>query len=242
MGASVPWGTIDFNLSAYSDKTPVTSVLRESVARIVNVDYTLSGDTMAVTVDGRWLEFQHATLTFLAHGLSDVFGQKNNKTLEQTLAHRRYVKLTDMIAHQFSGSMHEPLGDFLLRLKRSGNSIYRRFLNPYGDGVYCRFRMELGLISSKKVLYCYCVGGRLRYVGRSLDPFEKRINQGYGTIHPKNCFLDGQATNCHLNALIAENVSAVSLFVLPLSDDTEIRHLERELIQSLQPHWNIALK
>jgi hypothetical protein len=129
-----------------------------------------------------------------------------------------------------------------LKLKRSDNSVYKHFLNPYGDGVYCRFRMERGPLSLKKGLYCYCIGGRGLYVGRSIDPFEKRINQGYGAIHPKNCFLDGQATNCHLNALIAENASAVSLFVLSLSDDLEIERLERQLIQMLQPQWNIALK
>jgi hypothetical protein len=206
------------------------------------VHHTLSGEILPVTVDGRRLEFQRATLTFLDHGMADVFGQKNNKTVEKTLAHKRYAKLSDVIARQFPGSMCEPLGDFLLKLKRSDNSVYKRFLNPYGDGVYCRFRMERGPLSLKKGLYCYCIGGRVLYVGRSIDPFEKRINQGYGAIHPKNCFLDGQATNCHLNALIAENASAVSLFVLSLSDDLEIERLERQLIQMLQPQWNIALK
>ncbi len=204
--------------------------------------YTLSGEVLAVPVDGRRLEFQRVSLTFLDHGMTDVFGQKNNKTVEETLAQKRYAKLADVIARQSPSSMGEPLGDFLLKLKRSGNSTYKRFLNPYGDGVYCRFRMERGPFSSKKGLYCYCIAGRLVYVGRSIDPFEKRINQGYGTIHPKNCFLDGQSPNCRLNALIAENVSAVSFFVCPLNDDAEIDRLERRLIQMLRPHWNIALK
>ncbi len=206
------------------------------------VHYKLSGEVLTITVDGRLLEFQRAILTFLDHGMTDVFGQKNNKTVEETLARRRYAKLSGVVARQFSGSMREPLGDFLLRLKRSGDPIYKCFLNPYGDGVYCRFRLERGPLSSKKGLYCYCLRSSLVYVGRSIDPFEKRINQGYGAIHPKNCFLDGQATNCHLNALIAEDVSAVSLFVLSLSEDIEIDRLERRLIQMLQPQWNIALK
>mgnify|MGYP002066092645 FL=1 len=102
--------------------------------------------------------------------------------------------------------------------------------------------MERGQLSSKKGLYSYCVDGRVAYVGRSIDPFEKRINQGYGTIHPKNCFLDGQATNCHLNALIAKFAPTVSFHVCPLNDDAEIVNLERMLIQEIQPQWNIALK
>ena len=193
-------------------------------------------------VDGRLLEFQRASLTFLEHGITDVFARKNNKTLEETLTQKKYVKLADALPHDFPDSMREPLGTFLLNLKRSGNLTYKRFLNPHGDGVYCKFRMERRPVSSKKGLYCYCVDDKLVYVGRSFDPFGKRINQGYGTIHPKNRFLDGQRPNCRLNALIAGKASAVSLFVCPLSDDAEIDRLERQLIQALQPDWNIALK
>jgi hypothetical protein len=202
----------------------------------------LRREELSLTVDGRVLEFQRVSLMFSDHGLTDMFGRKNNRTVMETLSHKRYAKLSDVLDGQSLGSMGEPLGDFLLKLKRSGNSIYKCFLNPYGDGVYCRFRMENGPLSSKKGLYCYCVGDSVVYLGRSFDPFKKRINQGYGTIHPKNCFIDGQATNCHLNALIAENFSTVSLFVLPLYDDLDIERLEPRLIKMLQPSWNIALK
>jgi len=109
--------------------------------------------------------------------------------------------------------MGDSLGTFLLTLKRSGDAFYKQFLNRYGDGSYCKFHMERGPTASRKGLYCYRVDQELVYVGRSRDPFEKRINHGYGTIHPKNCYLDGQATNCHLNALIASSVPSVSLYV-----------------------------
>ncbi len=208
---------------------------------MTNGDYTLGSDVLAITVDYRRLEFHRTNLAFLDQGCVNVFAQKNNKTVEQTLRHRRYAKLSTIIARRYPSSMHEPLGQFLLMLKCSGDLLYKRFLNPYGDGVYCRFRMDRGSLSLKKGLYCYCVSNDLRYIGRSIDSFEKRINQGYGVIHPKNCFLDGQATNCHLNALIAESVFAVSLFVFPMSYDLEIVRLEQQLIQILQPPWNIAL-
>jgi hypothetical protein len=204
--------------------------------------FTLSNRVFELTIDGRRLQFHRVNLTFLEHGMTDVFGRKNNKTVRETLAHRRYSKLGGVISPQFQGSMEEPLGDFLLKLKRSGNSTYKRFLNAYGDAVYCRFRLEPGPLSSRKGLYCYCVADRPVYVGRSLDPFEKRITQGYGTIHPKNCFLDGQSPNCRLNALIAKSIAAVSFYVCPLSDNGEITSLERRLIQTVKPDWNIALK
>ena len=199
-------------------------------------------DVLAVSIAGQRLAFLPVALTFLEHGLTDVFAHKNNKTVRESLAHRRYAKFAKLIAAEYLASIDQPLGTFLITLKRSGDSTYKQFLNPYGDGVYCRFRMERGPLSTKKGLYCYCVDSRIVYVGRSIDPFEKRLNQGYGTIHPKNCFLDGQATNCHLNALVAESVTAVSFHVCPLTDDAEIYRLERLLIQTLKPNWNIALK
>src|SRR5687768_2053795 len=114
--------------------------------------YTLSGNLLTVSIDGRRLEFQRVGLVFLDHGITDVFGRKNNKTVKQTLTQKRYVKLADVIVRQFPNGMAEPLGDFLLKLKQSGDLMYTRFLNPYGDGVYCRFRMERGPFSVKKGL------------------------------------------------------------------------------------------
>ena len=196
----------------------------------------------AITFDHQVLQFQQVKLSFLEHLKGDVFGQKNNKTVAETLAHKRYAKFVGLISAEHPNSADTPLGEFLLGLKSSGNLSYKRFLNAYGDGSYCTFRMERSPLSRKKGLYCYRLTGKVVYVGRSYDPFEKRINQGYGKIHPKNCFLDGQATNCHLNALIASNVVGISLFVCPLESDTEIERLERRIIHLLQPQWNIALK
>lgn len=202
----------------------------------------LNEGIMSMTVGDRVLDFQRVRLTFVAHGLVDVFAQKNNKSVRETLEHKRYSKLGALIHEDLRSQLDRPLGDFLADLKASDNPLYKRFLNPYGDGIYCRFKMDRSPLSLLKGLYCYRVDGQTVYVGRSKDPFEKRVTQGYGTIHPKNCYLDGQATNCHLNALIAANVSAVSFFVCPLTDDAEIDHLERQLIRQILPQWNIALK
>ncbi len=126
------------------------------------VQYTLNGEALTVTVDGRLLEFQRAILTFHGHGMTDVFSLKNNKTVEETLAHKRYAKLSSVVSGKFSGSMREPLGDFLLKLKRSGDPLYKCFLNPYGDGIYRKFQIKRGSLSSKKGLYCYCVRETLK--------------------------------------------------------------------------------
>jgi hypothetical protein len=95
---------------------------------------------------------------------------------------------------------------------------------------------------NKRGLYLYSAAAELRYIGRCRDTFKKRINQGHGKIHPKNCYIDGQATNCHLNALITEQREGVRLWVYPMEDNSLIEEIERELIEYHSPLWNIALK
>lgn len=54
------------------------------------------------------------------------------------------------------------------------------------------------------------------------DSVSKRINHGRGKIHPKNCYLDGQATNYHLNALITAGGEGTGLWLCPVSSNEEI--------------------
>ncbi len=67
---------------------------------------------------------------------------------------------------------------------------------------------------------------------------QKRVNSGYGKISPKNCFKDGQSTNCKINALVTQNRGSVVLKIYPVDDVKEIEVLERQLIDELMPEWN----
>ena len=67
----------------------------------------------------------------------------------------------------------------------------------------------------------------------------KRINQDYGNIHPKNCYVDGQATNCRLNAQITPLHGSISLWMCLMDDDEEIIAAERRFIRAYQPPWNL---
>lgn len=190
---------------------------------------------------GRSLRFVNVPLKFLAHGLTNVFSHKNNKTVRETLAHRRYKSLSTPVPNQYSCDLEKPLGAFLAALKARGDLTYRRFLNPHGDKTYCYFRLGDGENNTKKGLYLYACGDEIVYVGRSYDPFVKRVDQGYGKIHPKNCFIDGQSTNCHLNALIEEQHENISFYVCVMADNAVIETTERALIQERKPRWNVAL-
>jgi len=185
------------------------------------------------------LEFLHLPLKFESGTHSNAFAQKNNKTLGQTLAHRRYAGLADVVLPKYASFLTVQLGTFLYGLKRDGDEDYRRFLNRYGDLTYSRFEIATEASLNGKGVYAYCVGDELSYIGRCKDSMRKRVNQGYGKIHPKNCYLDGQATNCHLNALITQTRGDISLWLFPLTADQEIEALERQLLRRYCPPWNI---
>lgn len=190
------------------------------------------------TSEGAKFVFRHVELHFQSGQQKEVFAFKNNKSVGDTLMHRRYAKLAHE-AKEYSALMDIPLGEFLLTLKRQGNPFYRRFLNKHGDERYTTFSIKDPEILRGKGLYAYYVGDGLRYIGRCRDTMKKRINQGYGKIHPKNCYIDGQSTNCHLNAKITEAREAVSLWFCPLDSDDEICAAETLLLSRHCPIWNV---
>jgi len=190
------------------------------------------------TSDGTAYRFRHVALCFSNLATADVFSCKNNKSLADTLAHHRYKGLTNE-AQNYAASMDVPLGKFLLGLKRDGNDFYKRFLNKHGDLRYSTFTIADPEMLAMKGVYAYYVCDKLRYIGRCRDSMRKRVNQGYGKIHPKNCYIDGQSTNCHLNARITKSGDSVSLWLCPLESEEEICALEDQLIRQYQPEWNV---
>ena len=67
---------------------------------------------------------------------------------------------------------------------------------------------------------------------------KQRIDQGYGEIHPKNCYIDGQATTCRVNTMVTETRPHVSLWIHPMECSNRIENLEQRLIDQLRPEWN----
>jgi hypothetical protein len=196
---------------------------------------------MKIAVQGYQLEFIQVPISFKKHGIVNLFAEKNNKTLAETLLSKRYESLSKEVHCRYPNSLNDKLGEFLYRLKISGDIFYLRFLNEHGDNVFCDFSIATTFSSKSKGIYCFLLGEVIKYIGRSHDPFKKRLFQGYGHISPKNCYLDGQSTNCHVNSQIAKNHSGVSIHVCPFDDDLEIDRLEKLLINFYKPEWNILL-
>lgn len=196
---------------------------------------------MKTLFQGHQLEFIQLPLNFHQHNIVNLFAYKNNKTLAETLSNKRYNNLSKEVFCYYSNFLNEKLGTFLYNLKIREDKFYLRFLNNQGDNVFCEFSISSTQLSRLKGVYCFTVGETIKYFGRSHDPFEKRLNQGYGHISPKNCYRDGQSTNCHLNSLIAKYFSEVNFYVYPLGQDSMINQFEKLLIDLYKPEWNILI-
>ena len=132
-----------------------------------------------------------------------------------------------------------PVGEFLSDLKLDNDKRYLKFLNPYGDRKYSDFFINDESIFKRKGLYSFCSDKEIKYIGRCRTNYKDRINNGYGRIAPRNCYIGGQSTNCRINHLFTKERDQIEFFVLPMEDITEIETLEKKLIKELNPPWNI---
>ena len=114
-------------------------------------------------------------------------------------------------------------------------------LNDFGKGPFCKFSIDEHL--NEIGLYCFVVDDELKYIGQTVCPFKKRINDGYGTIYPYNCYADGQRTNCHINSLVNEALldgKEIRVGFYPMNDEMDA--LESELIEAnnlTRSGWNL---
>jgi len=185
------------------------------------------------------LVFSEVKLIFSNKTFSNVFADKNNKSLLETINSIKYKKFESEVINKYTEFLDWPLGKFILKLKNEHDNFYLNFLNKYGDKTYCHFKINDEFYGHEKGIYTYFIDSNLKYIGRSLDPFKKRVNYGYGKIHPKNCYIDGQATNCHLNYLITKVKYIIKFAVLTLNNYDEIKNIEKELIFQYKPEWNL---
>lgn len=181
-------------------------------------------------------------LSFTSEIHVNVFKNKNNRTLRETLSSKKYKKYKEKAYKDYALSLDMKLGDFLYKLKNKGDLFYKNFLNSYGDLKYTQFMLKEHKHHQLKGIYFYYVGNKLRYIGRCKDSMKKRVNNGYGKISPKNCFKDGQSTNCKVNALVSQKQKSVSLKPLVMMSNKKIEKYEKELIKLLKPEWNNKLK
>ena len=121
---------------------------------------------MNLSVDNRILEFRQVPLRFEGPLPTNLFARKNNKTVGETLGHRKYSHLKNEVLANYPACLQRRLGEFLLELKLNGHALYKRFLNAYGDDAYCAFSIADSSLSRQMGLYCFIADGTIKYVGK----------------------------------------------------------------------------
>lgn len=89
-------------------------------------------------------------------------------------------------------------------------------------------------------IYAITVDNSVVYIGECQNFRERFGPRGYGIIHPRNCFVGGQSTNCKINARVLETTlrgSIPDLWFAPEVSETRKR-VETELIARYLPPWN----
>jgi hypothetical protein len=109
-------------------------------------------------------------------------------------------------------------------------------LNRYGSGPFCTF--SIGQSQKAPGVYALTSNEELVYIGKCQSLADRFGPRGYGAIHPKNCYVGGQPTNCKVNDLILQEALGDRVIKLWFHETTEPAPVERELIVRLRPHWN----
>lgn len=114
-------------------------------------------------------------------------------------------------------------------------------LNKYGSSKFCKFKVS-GVDLNHGGIYVFVVNGKVKYVGKTNQTFEKRFSaNGYGSISPRNCFEGGQSTNCKLNAQMNNwynNKDKIEIYITTDKlSETQINNLEDSLLAT----FNFAL-
>lgn len=112
-------------------------------------------------------------------------------------------------------------------------------LVPGGDGPFCQFPCPGDLTDAG--VYAICVGDSVTFLGATMNGLTQRFgSEGYGRIHPRNCFAGGQPTNVRVNHAILVEAQAghkISVWFLALPpSDVEI--VGEELQTLYAPAWN----
>lgn len=108
-------------------------------------------------------------------------------------------------------------------------------LNNYGSGPFCKFNIPRHHRQSGVYLIIAETG--VKYVGECAN-LSARFNAGYGNISPKNCFKDGQETNCRLNNLIYVAASNCHALALWFHSTADYKAVEAALRSKLRAPWN----
>ncbi len=197
---------------------------------------------MYVKIGDKEFSFHRVDLEVLKTGIQNIFSQFDKKTMRELLMHPRYKSLKEDFECKYEQFLDDPAGDVLLTLKKNGDSLYKLFLNNYGDLVYSQFVVQGNeTLLNKTGIYMIIVNEELVFTGVCSNSFRLRFNQHIGNLSPKCCFKDGTATHCHINAKITESLpnAKIHFKICPMKNMDETKKIKNAIINRFEPVWNL---
>jgi len=197
---------------------------------------------MYVNINDKLYHFQRIRIELLERNIREPFRFFDKKTIRELLQHHRYQHLRDKVYSEYNEILDLPAGTALHQLKLNNDSIYKEFLNSYGDLVYCQFIVKGNeSLLNKKGVYLIIMDDHIVFAGVCNNKFKLRFNQHIGNVSPKACYRDGTATHCHINAKIAEHYADSNIYfqVCPLTDLEEMKLVKNWIIDRFEPLWNL---
>ncbi len=132
----------------------------------------------------------------------------------------------------------QPQRDLIGRIKQYAPAKNAEVpLNKYGGGTFCRFSLTGGNFWGAKGVYALFDTQGLLYVGQTIN-LSQRFNSGYGNISKRNCYADGQSTNCKINSMILRKYLSGERVFLYFCESRNHESIEQELLETLRPPFN----
>jgi len=156
----------------------------------------------------------------------------NTKGLEE-ITSRGFLRVCAIDIKRDSGG--EPL-EYLPQDRYDNPAGYK--LNLHGEGPFCQF--ELPKLTDSAGVYAIVVGEEVVYIGECQNLSERYGPRGYGVVHPRNCFVGGQSTNCKINSRVLSLIKQELIPALFFVKEAGVhrKDIERDLVDLLEPSWN----
>lgn len=205
-------------------------------------DFTKGEVKMYLTIQGERIDFTKVELVVLEQGITDLFQSFDKKTLHELVSQKKYEHLKCEVEQHTFHLLDVPAGEALKKMKDQGITLYKQFLNNYGDLTYSRFIVNGDdELLKQKGIYTIIVNNELKFCGVCARSFKERFNQHLGTIYAKGCFRDGTATHCHINANITQMLATDEVYfgIYPMTNEKDMNSLKNAIIKRFEPEWNL---
>lgn len=194
----------------------------------------LKDGTITVQYKAKTLYFKPVPLQFVTGNKGEVFA-KSARIVSDVLDIPVFSSLKPEVGQKYAKNLLLPLGRFVAELRQRSDSLYRHFLNRFGEEEFSTFRVQEEAAGRSRGVMLIVVQGRLCYITACHAPLSTLIDDRFGRITPDMCFIDGDETACRMNALISGYRSTSAVYLHALTDDAVMDEYAESLAKTLVP-------